>query len=192
MRVRKVVRIVFTLLSAPLLVVLYLNIETYAQSKGWDVILRDSLAGRMPNLLAFALQPWLALMGFGVISFTLGLWVDAVLRRFDSKRPTKAQKMSQLGIRCINASRHAKRIAGNTWLYGRDTPDLISEYSAIAIDLNKLGIPFIRVDNEANLEQNLYNLQHYLVAIGTLLGNGHLEAAKLQAQHFAEQTNQSE
>lgn len=80
MRARSLVRMAFTVLAAPFVVVLYLNIETYAQSEGWDTILKGTMEGRMPGVVSWALQPWVGLTGLALICFTLGLWTDAILR----------------------------------------------------------------------------------------------------------------
>lgn len=73
------------MLAAPFVVILYLNIETYAQSKGWDTLLKGAMEGQVPAIVDWALQPWVGLTSLALISFTLGLWFDAVLRRRERK-----------------------------------------------------------------------------------------------------------
>src|SRR5665811_658568 len=87
MKTRSLVRTSLTVLAAPFVVVLYLNIETYAQSKGWDTLLKGAMEGKLPAVVDWALQPWVGLTGLALISFTLGLWFDAVLRRRERKAP---------------------------------------------------------------------------------------------------------
>jgi hypothetical protein len=84
MRQRTFVRIVASVLATPFFVIAYLNIENYAESKGWGGILTSIMEGQMPSVLAFLLQPWLGVAALALVGLAAGVWVDGIAKRMDA------------------------------------------------------------------------------------------------------------
>lgn len=83
MKSRSTVRLALTVLSAPLLVVLYLNIEKLAEREGWDTLLADGVApasGPSP-LLELLTTPTAFAAATFVIGLAIGVWIDTLLVR---------------------------------------------------------------------------------------------------------------
>jgi hypothetical protein len=79
---RQLLRLAFTVLSLPFLVVLYLNIETYAQSLGWDGLLSRWL----PTMASFLLQPWIAIVTALFAGAAVGAWAHFAATKFDRRK----------------------------------------------------------------------------------------------------------
>lgn len=80
-------RIAVSLLATPFLVVLYLNIEKWAEKYGYDLILTQISEGKVQGpILSFLLDPRLLVIAVGVVSFALGVWVVSILRKQDRER----------------------------------------------------------------------------------------------------------
>lgn len=88
---RKILRRVSTWVSAPLVVVLYLNIEKLAEGRGWDALLLTAWVSHMPTLLSLATEPWVTYLAVGVVAFTAGLWIDLALRKRESQPFTSSE-----------------------------------------------------------------------------------------------------
>lgn len=72
---RRVFRFFLTVLSGPFLVVLYLNIETYAQSRGWDGL----LSRHFPAVSDFLLQTWVIVLAALFAGAAIGAWTHSLL-----------------------------------------------------------------------------------------------------------------
>src|SRR3990170_3392703 len=185
MRLRTAARILLTIISAPFVVVAYLNIETYAQSKGWDAVLKTALEGNMPTVLEVALQPWVGVTGVGVLAFTFGLWVDALLKGFDSRRPTRAERIAALGKRSIKLSSDIGVTLSN-YEENELPPSIFAEIRAIYVEYQKYGLPKLGTTLKLNGTQKLQLARTFLSHIGPLLRDGHYKEAKRVADKLIE------
>ena len=67
-----------TLLCNPLL---YLNIEKLAEREEWDRILPDLVPAYVSVTWDFIFNPLMVGTGIAVVTFTIGLWAGAAMRR---------------------------------------------------------------------------------------------------------------
>lgn len=181
MSTRYSVRIVSAIFTTPCLVVIYLNIEKWAEAKGYDSFLVGWANGAEgiaeTSAIAALLTSGPILNAAIAITFlTIGLWVDWILRRVDSKRPSRTEKARQLGVQCYNAARTLQfaidDIDGNII-------DAAPKLHSVQVALRQFGIhaPSIDVKNEMKLQNFVYFLRH----VGTLLEDGHIDEAKRAA-----------
>ncbi len=191
MRILKIFRIVLSAISTPFWVVLYLNIEKLAEGRGWDAILKGAMEGKMPGVVSFVLQPWMGITALTIVSFTVGIWADALVRRLDAKKPTREQKIIALGRNCNNVARNAKNIAHSSFIYGRDYPDLLNAYRLIDMDLRDWGIE-APAPRDQGLEKNADMIYRFLAAVGSLLAHNRFDEAKETAAVLLERFSQEQ
>ncbi len=172
-----IARLIFTALAVPFVVVIYLNIETYAQSQGWDILLKGAMEGQVPNVVSWALQPWVGLTGLVIISLTLGLWLDALLRKFDANRPSRAERLKALGERSI---RLASNIEVRLSIYDENElpSSIFAEIRAIYVEYANVGLPKLKTTAKLLRSTKLKLARSYLSHIGPLLRDGHYKEAK--------------
>ena len=96
MRKITIIRVVVTILVTPFLVVLYLNIEKWAESRGYDLYLTNLITppeGAVVNpVVSYALRPEMSYIALAAVTFMIGIWCDAWLRRSESKRVTEKRE----------------------------------------------------------------------------------------------------
>ncbi len=86
MRLITKIRLLISAAAAPFLVVLYLNIEKWAEARGYDLLLTKVAEGKMPDALAkFSFDPSVLFMAVVFCSLVAGIWLDALLRRLLDK-----------------------------------------------------------------------------------------------------------
>lgn len=73
-------RRLLALLSAPFVLIVYLNIEKLAEGYGWDVLLLGAWVSYSPALYEQLTKQWLSFTAVAIVSFTLGVWSDSLLR----------------------------------------------------------------------------------------------------------------
>lgn len=72
---------IFAAVSTPFLVILYLNIEKLAEREEWDRILPDLVPAYVSVTWDFIFNPLMVGTGIAVVTFTIGLWAGAAMRR---------------------------------------------------------------------------------------------------------------
>lgn len=188
-------RLVITALASPFVVVLYLNIEKYAEKSGYDVLLIKVLEAG-PNgdavlnpLVAAALHP-LALYGaIAATGIVAGLWLDAWLRRTESKKLPRIERIKNLGDRCKKLVTYIS-IRQSSIAYDNQSMlnDIWAEWLPIQIELEKWGLV---TSQETIASEDAVNfLRAYSQFIGKLLFNGELRFAKKTAKSLCADPNQ--
>lgn len=188
-------RIVLAGISTPFVVVLYLNIETLAQSWGWDSLLVEAAqASAKPSfwerVMDFLVSPIMALVSVALLAFTAGVWVDALLRRLARTAPPAPApdtRYENLGRGCETAY---TRI--NSWLHPlyADGPRTVSAsigaplYSFL-LTLQKAGI-VAPVGVDMTDPKIVGQIGDYLKLVGSLLVAGHIDEAKDAADHMTD------
>lgn len=77
----RVFRIITTVVAAPFLAILYLNIEVIAAANGWDVLLLQ-MAPTMSDLVT---QPWLFALSSFFVGVACGVWMHWIASRVLSR-----------------------------------------------------------------------------------------------------------
>ncbi len=188
-------RLIITVLGSPFVVVLYLNIEKYAEKIGYDVILIKALETG-PNgdavlnpLVAAALHP-LALYGaIAATGIVAGLWLDAWLRRTESKKLPRIERIKNLGDRCKELATYIS-ISQPHITYDNENMlnDIWAKWLPIQIELEKWGLVTPQETIASGDEVNI--LRNYSQFIGQLLLNGELRFAKKTAKSLCAGLNQ--
>lgn len=91
---RRVFRFFLTVLSVPFLVVLYQNIENYAQSRGWDGL----LSRHFPAMSDFLMQTWVITVAALFAGAALGAWIHHLL---PMPQPTGSKDNKDLKGPCL-------------------------------------------------------------------------------------------
>ena len=187
-------RLIITALGSPFVIVLYLNIEKYAEKKGYDVLLIKALeAGSKGDavlnpLVAAALHPLVFYGAIGATGIVAGLWLDAWLRRTESKKLPRIERIKNLGDRC-------KKLATNISILQPHITndnqsmlnDIWAEWLPIQIELEKWGLV---TSQETIVSKDAVNfLRAYSQFIGQLLLNGELRFAKKTAKSLCADPN---
>ena len=189
---RQPVRWFFTAASLPFLVILYLNIEKYAESRGWDTFLLQLLEpatqreeSEDSRLIRALTNPWMVYAAITVIGMTLGVWLDAVLKRLDAKKPTKQDKLREIGNECLGVGQlivirlQQERIGD--WITDDITPHVAS--LIITLEQNSFPIPDIENFREPAIAEVL---GRYFNMVGRLLVDGHFDQAREVAAQYSE------
>lgn len=191
MRIRTPVRLILTLLATPLVVVLYLNIETYAQSKGWDTLLKDTMEGQVPNVVEWTLQPWVGLTSLAVTCIILGLWADTLLRRFDASRPSRADRLEALGNKSIALASDIAHILRYNDPAGFPS-SIFAEIRSILVEYSSYGLPKLGTNIHLSGTEKLQLAHAFFSHVGPLLRDGHYKEAKRVANNLIEQIRERE
>jgi hypothetical protein len=198
MRRSTIFRLVFTTISAPFLVVLYLNIEKWAETKGYDTLLVNALsASSMDDMtigstvLEWATRPSTLTTSLVLAGFVLGLWVDALLRRSENKAPRRQRNLRAIGMRCQSLMQEiGGRFRSVNPMTEGDYNHIWSLFLPVAFDLERLRM---KVPNrEISSEEDLTHIYMYLQFIGPLLQNNDLRAARKAAKALYREVNPDE
>ena len=187
------IRVVLSILATPFLVVLYLNIEKWAESRGYDLYLTNLVTppeGAVVNpVVSYALRPEMSYIALAVVTFMTGIWCDAWLRRSQSKRIPKKERIRNLGDKCLDLVRFIDAgLDSIGHLNSGDKQDALtrmwSEFLPVSIELEKLRLktPDHRISSVSEADA----VRAYLRFIGNLLQNGQLKMAKKTAQGLTE------
>jgi len=176
-------KVVWTVVSAPFFVILGLNIETLARAEGWDQFLMTASRDNLLSAFGFIWNPWVGLSALAVVAFTVGLWVDALLKALDSKKPTEEQICMQLGSAFLERSDilndHLSRIHR---LVG--DAEQVSECMTLCIRARQLRISYPRIQERTPPDESLRTYQTFFSMVGPLLRDGHVSEAKLLAEQI--------
>lgn len=191
MRRITIIRVVLSILVTPFLVVLYLNIEKWAESRGHDLYLTNLIVppeGVVVNpLVSYALRPEMFYVALAAVAFMTGIWCDALLRRSESKRIPKEERIKNLGFKClglvgkIEAASAGLRINGNESTF----TSLWSEFIPVSVELEKIG--FVTPDHGIQSKEDMSAVRVYMEFVGNLLSNGHVRMAKKAARSLLEE-----
>lgn len=179
---RFIVRIVSAIISTPCVVVIYLNIEKWAEANGYDSFLvdwtrhADGTAEPEPVMSILTSGPML----YGAIaisSLTLGLWIDWVARRFERSKPSKKSTLKSIGYECKSLGRDIGAELGtiDPRIY-RYLPQLHS----LSLKMRKAKLPTTAICPNDSEYMGLY--VSYLRFVGQLLVDGHNNEASGTAQ----------
>jgi hypothetical protein len=192
MQLRGWVRGPVTVVSFIAVVVLALNIESTATYFGLDKVLvglvQDPTAKPpiTPSpMVVFITHPatiWAAAL---LAAFTVGMWADTLLRRIDTKRPSRAEKLKGIGSRCVglHSTLKEKLIYNDSDLIGA-LPRILS----VSLDLEKAGFPVPR-PKAALTEEYATQIARYMDVVGTLIRDGHFKEARQLAGTLAQEIN---
>jgi len=87
MNAAKIFRWLLTIIATPFLVVLYLNIEKWAEKHGYDLILNKAMESEVHGpIMQLVLHPNTLLIAVAIVFFCLGAWADALIRRRSEDR----------------------------------------------------------------------------------------------------------
>ena len=184
MRRITIIRLIVTALVMPFVVVLYLNIERYAEEHGYDVILIKLLepkeADVISPIISFAFHPATLYGAIGFVTFVVGIWFDALLRRGESTRLSKHEKLVVLGEKCQKLvtliDQHPADIKGGERII---LNRIWAEWLPIEIELEKVGLK--TPDRTITSGDDVIVVQDYAQFIGNLLLDGNLKWAKKTA-----------
>ncbi len=98
---RFIVRIVSAIISTPCVVVIYLNIEKWAEANGYDSFLVDwtrhaNGTGEPEPVMSVLTSGPMLYGAIAISSLTLGLWIDWVARRFERSKPNKKSTLKSM------------------------------------------------------------------------------------------------
>ena len=194
MRRITIIRVVLTVLATPPLVILYLNIEKWAESRGYDLFLTNLVTppeGVVVNpLVSYALRPEIFYIALAAVAFMTGIWCDAWLRRSESKRVPKKERIRNLGTKCLDLVRLIDACLGSIdYIDYGDKQDAFtrmwSEFLPVSIELEKLRLKI--PDHGISSVSEADAARAYLRFIGNLLQNGQLKMAKKTARNLTEE-----
>ena len=189
-------RIATTILAAPFLIILYLNIEKYAESKGWDGLLMSLMEGRMPTLLSVLLQPWMGVLALSLAALASGLWVGSLARVMDKatatnqpdKEPDKYTLSNQINHVMDLITSHSRAYTERNWV---SDFNLIGELQALSISLSKIGIKFPESEQDVSERQALIMIWTLLRRIEPLVRRGHFDVAAEAATEMSKEISRA-
>src|SRR3546814_5847481 len=86
MRLITIIRLLISVVATPFVAILYLNIEKWAESHGYDLLLVNAVEGQMPDAVKqLAFHPTTLIFAIVICSIVAGIWIDVVLRRLMDK-----------------------------------------------------------------------------------------------------------
>lgn len=188
-------RLIITALGSPFVIVLYLNIEKYAEKKGYDVLLIKALEtgskgdAVLSPLVAVALHPLVFYGAIGATGIVAGLWLDAWFRRTESTKLSRIERIKNLGDRCKELVTYISiRQSSITYDNENILNDIWAEWLPIQIELEKWGLVTPQETIASGDEVSV--LRSYSQFIGQLLLNGELRFAKKTAKSLCAPLNQ--
>ena len=117
---------------------------------------------------------------------TLGVWVDALLRRFDAQRPSRAELLATLGKRSIRLSSDIG-VALSNYEEHEFPSSIFAEIRSIYVEYEKYRLPRLKTETKLTGKEKLQAARAYLSHIGPLLRDGHYKEAKRVAKNIADQ-----
>ena len=90
---RKIITFLVGIASLP---ILYLNVEVFAQRRGWDKVLADFLQDHAGWALTIGLHPVTLYVVTAICSLTLGLWLADFLKQFEMPKTSKIARFKNL------------------------------------------------------------------------------------------------
>lgn len=133
------------------------------------------LADILDGDLSWIYNPWLALVAIIIISFTLGLWVDTILK----KRPTKAEKSKKASTSISHMQHLIEKALEQERASSYFDSSIPRKIEAFYIKLKKLGLDVPDITFKQGDEKEYLQLHwSYLNNIVHLLEGGHWEEAK--------------
>jgi len=176
------IRLVATVVCAPFLWILVLNVEKLAEKRGWDTTLSDAVES-VPENVSFHETLWFTLLSMGLVGFVFGIWVDWGLRRL-SQRKSKVAK--HLGAECKSLAGSIRTLLGNNLAVPTDFPltKLDGEIDILRLKLKKLRFEVPTIAKFTFIHPDDYKREHldflhqYLDCIGPYLKEGMTGEAK--------------
>lgn len=175
-------RLVITVVCAPFLWVIVLNVEKLAEKRGWDTTLSDAVDS-VPSAVSFHETLWFTLFSVLLVGFVIGIWVDWFVRKITQRKSRVAEG---LGAECRSLAGSIRTLLGNNLAIPSDFPltKFDGEIDILRIRLKKLkfDVPttakftFINPDNYSRT--HLEFLHQYLDCIGAYLKEGMISEAK--------------
>ena len=177
MRLITKIRVGLSILLTPFLVVLYLNIEKWAEKHGYDLILVEVGDDRLvETLTSYALQPVYQFAAVAALAFVGGIWIDALIRWLSDKItiirpniPTSIHIQFQVGsqnvVQLRNENIQASHFERQTFNYLNDAGKLIGQdimwlaflvfrkpthYGQIIVDAGNAAIPQWEIVSQKN------------------------------------------
>ncbi len=194
-------RLASAVLFTPILVVIYLNIEKWAEKRGYDTLLVDALSADDPavitlgtTLLNYATQPWVIWLSFLLGGIIVGIWVDALILRGERNQSDRNRK---IGNQCQNIVTMIDAIEADDYSRIGESPPLEqpdklnrvwSAFLPVAFDLERIGLK--TPDGEINSRKAVMRVRAYAQFVGPLVASGHMKQAKQTAKNLSEIPNQ--
>ncbi len=183
-RLRKILTVLTSvaLLGIAVPVVAEFFIE-WAREEGWYSQPGDTAERLMSIAADIALSHWTLYPVTLLLGVTIGLWVDTLLRRSEKAKPSKEDRLEAIGHNlvgiCVNLDKGLARLE----------PD-ITRYTAARLNsleesLRKEGLEPPKVAQAADMPTFMRTWALYASLVGTLLKDGHYEAAKDKAAEIA-------
>ena len=184
MQVRTKIKTIATVALMPFLAVFVLNIEKWAESKGYDSILVDLSApddvGLLGEMLALALSPWALMAAFAASGFVAGLWIDALLRRSEHRRAENLQELARRMATVVSDINHREEYKRSN--QPDDLRELWATYLPVALSIEKIGLRAPKCGIQTG-EEAVY-VRSYLQFVGPLIKEGHMKIAKKTAANL--------
>jgi hypothetical protein len=185
-------RLILSAILSPFLVVVYLNVEKFAEDRGWDSFLVDIASPEgeivLSPIFAWALNPIVSILSVFVVGIVAGVWVDACIRREGEQR---AERYRALGDRCFYFVQTARIRDSNAQhsdkrkeYYDR----LWSIYLPIVSELEQLK--FKTPDGGITNDEDLQASVTYCEFVGNLLKHNQIKTARVTAKSLSRDPNQ--
>src|SRR3546814_16069076 len=107
MRLITIIRLLISVVATPFVAILYLNIEKWAESHGYDLLLVNAVEGQMPDAVKqLAFHPTTLIFAIVICSIVAGIWIDVVLRRLlDTITFISRSEERSVGKECVSTIR---------------------------------------------------------------------------------------
>jgi hypothetical protein len=162
--------------------------KRWAERQGWIDHPEEAVGWLMGIPLWIAQLPWVYPVALILGGLTVGIWLDWLLRRFDTSR---SDRRVGLGLQLQNLANVIERRQGG---FRHDWPDIIQDLRpqlmSIFIRVEKIGL-WAPVDQLYDREDGATVLVNYLRMVGTMLADGHFKQARkraLECKTFVELT----
>lgn len=155
-------------------VVFAANIEHFLTVKGWDTLFTSTAAAKVGGIATYLASPWLMLLATAILGFTAGVWTDIALGKLAANRkPNRFEELGYDAVYLANAAHNAR-----TSYFETDASGILADILSMILKMEQLGFDFPDVGPNASANRKLFIAEHYLMLVGTLLKDGHLEAAR--------------
>ena len=177
-------RTIISVISVPIVVVVYVNIEALAILHGWDGLLIQAV----PSLGNLVTQPWMFALSAFIFGLAVGVWIDHFAGQKGGRLPKSG---TSLLLYTIDRSKRSLETFIN--ISHRDTitqeyfdptidPERLARVRSALVSVREWGLPAPKADrvNVRNAEM----IRDYFLTIMPFVSAGQKKEAKQEARRF--------
>jgi hypothetical protein len=182
MTIWRALKLIWTVITFPILVLITLNFERIFQAHRWDEVLPDAIGGKYFAPFSRIEAPWVFCISFLMVGITVGFWLGPVLKeKLGREISSRRRQLISLGIRMQNlsTSMHHADSFSTSWERPHLSRQLTAELNIVMHEAFKRGIPVPPTDAEKD------RVQDFLTYVGSRLAQDDELAAIQEATRLS-------